>query len=93
MISFDKNRRGFIKKVLLVVVAIVVLGFLVDFKSLTETDRLRKNFGYLKTLSISIWAKNYISTSVHYVWDKTIEKWLSSDEKEVSDSADIKVNQ
>lgn len=92
MISFDKN-RGFIKKILLVVVAIVVLGFLVDFKSLTETDRLRKNFGYLKTLSIPIWIKNYISTSVHYVWDKTIAKWSSSDEKRVNNSVDIKVNQ
>lgn len=95
MLNFDKNKnRGFIKKILLVILAIVVLGFLVDFKSLTETEHLRKNFGYLKTLSGPVWSK-YILPTAYYAWDKTIAKWLPSNKEEIKNPnpADLKINQ
>lgn len=93
MLNFNKNKNsGFIKKILLVIVAIVILGFLVDFKSLTETERLRKNFGYLKTLAGPAWSK-YISPTAHYVWNKTILKWLPSNKEEIKNPDNLKTNQ
>lgn len=93
MFNFSKNKNsGFIKKILLVIVAIVILGFLVDFKSLTETERLRKNFGYLKTLAGPAWSK-YISPTAHYVWNKTILKVIIFKNKEEikgSDNLEVK---
>lgn len=92
MFNLSKNKNsGFIKKILLIIVATVILGFLVDFKSLTETERLRKNFGYIKTLTGPMWSK-YISPTAHYVWSKTIQKWLSSEKEGVKNPVNLEVN-
>ena len=92
MLNVGKNKnRGFIKKILLVIVAIIALGFLVDFKSLTETERLRKNVAYLKTLSMPIWI-NYISAPSHYVWNKIVSKWAKTDTKDTNTPVETKTN-
>lgn len=78
MLNFDKNRnRGFIKSALIVIVAVVLIGFFVDIKSIADSKwdskRLKNNFQYVKTLSVSVW-KGYISATVHGAWNKIFKK-------------------
>lgn len=79
MFNFNKNKSGgFIKALFIVIIAIMILSFFVDLKSLIESKRLKDNYQYLKTLSISLWA-NYISAGAHYIWNKLIIKYIYKD--------------
>lgn len=78
MLYLNKNQnKGFIKNALIVIVAVVAISFFVDIKSLADSkldsSRLKNNFQYLKTLSVSVW-KGYISVSAHNVWNKIFKK-------------------
>lgn len=79
MSYLDKKNRngGFIKTTLIVIVAVAIICFFVDIKSLVDSkldsSRLKNNFQYLKTLSVSIWG-GYISVSAHNVWSKIFKK-------------------
>lgn len=74
MTYFKKNKTdGFIKAIFIIIVAIIILSFFVDFKSLTAPKHLQDNYQYLKDLSVSLWT-NYISGWVHYVWNKIFAK-------------------
>lgn len=73
-----KNKdKGFIKTALVVIVTIAIICFFVDIKSLVDSKldskRLKNNFQYIKTLSVSVW-KGYISISVYNVWNKIFKK-------------------
>lgn len=75
---FYKNKdRGFIKSALVIIIAVVLICFFVDIKSIADSKfdskRLKNNFQYVKTLSVSVW-KGYISASVHNIWSKFFEK-------------------
>lgn len=71
MSYFNKNNKsdGFIKAIFIVVVAIIILSFFIDLKSLTAPKHLRDNYQYLKTIIVSLWT-NYVSDIVHYIWNK-----------------------
>ncbi|MEK9182422.1 MAG: hypothetical protein AAB781_02415 [Patescibacteria group bacterium] len=78
MLNFDKNRNsGFIKSALIVIVTVVAIGFFADIKSIVDSKwdskRLKNNFQYAKTLSISVW-KGHISPAVHNAWNKIFKK-------------------
>lgn len=75
---FYKNKNGgLIKNALVLIVAIIIICFFVDIKSIADSKfdskRLKNNFQYIKTLSVSTW-KGYISASAHSVWNKFFEK-------------------
>lgn len=74
---YNNKDRGFIKSVIVVIVAVVVICFFVDIKSIADSKfdskRLKSNFQYIKTLSVSVW-KGYVSTSIHNIWNKFFEK-------------------
>lgn len=78
-ILLDKKNRngGLIKTALIVIVAVVIICFFVDIKSLVDSkldsSRLKSNFQYIKTLSVSVW-KGYISVSAYNVWNKIFKK-------------------
>lgn len=79
MSNYYKNKnRGFIKAIIIVVIAIIILSYFMDFKSLFESKRLQDNYQYLKTLILSLWG-NYISSWAHYLWDKIIIQFLYED--------------
>lgn len=78
MTHLDKNRnRGLIKTALIVIVAVVAISFFVDIKSIVDSKwdskRLKNNFQYVKTLSVSVW-KGHISASAHNAWNKIFKK-------------------
>lgn len=71
------SKNGFIKTAFIVIVSVVIISFFVDIKSLVDskfdTNRLKNNFQYFKTLSVSVW-KGYISGSVYNIWNKFFDK-------------------
>ena len=75
--SNKNNNKGFVKTALMVIVAVVAISFFVDIKSIADSKfdsaRLKNNFQYMKTVSVSIW-KGYISESAHNVWNKIFKK-------------------
>ena len=78
MTYFGKNRNGgLIKTAFVVIVAVVAIGYFVDIKSLVDSKwdskRMKNNFQYLKTLSLSVWKGN-ISASVNKAWGKIFDK-------------------
>lgn len=76
------NRRnksgGFIKAIFIVIVAIVILSFFVDLKSLTAPKHLQDNYQYLKDLFVLLWT-NYISGAAHYIWNKIFAEYIYKD--------------
>jgi len=77
-LDLDKNKnRGFIKTALMVIVAVVAISFFVDIKSIADSKfdsaRLKNNFQYMKTVSVSVW-KGYVSVSAHNIWNKIFKK-------------------
>lgn len=74
---YQNKDRGFIKTALIVIVAVIMICFFVDIKSIVDSKfdskRLKNNFQYVKTLSVSVW-KGYISASAHNIWNKFFEK-------------------
>ncbi len=81
MFHLGKN-KGFMKIAFIIIVAIAVILFFVDFKSLVDSKldskRLQNNVQYIKTLSVSIW-EGYISTSAFYIWNKIFVKLIYTD--------------
>ena len=56
----------------------IVFGFFIDFKSLSESKRLQDNYQYLKALVLPLW-KNYFSSGFHYFWDKIVIEYIYKD--------------
>lgn len=78
MFLSKKNNKGFIKALIIIIIAIMILSYFIDFKSLIESKRLQDNYQYLKSLLLSLWG-NYISSWAHYIWDKIIIQLLYKD--------------
>lgn len=79
MSYFNRNKSGgFIKAIFIVVVAIIILSFFVDLKSLTAPKYLQDNYQYLKTLLVSVWT-NYISSIAYYIWNKIFVEYIYKD--------------
>lgn len=78
MAYLSKNKkRGLIKTAFMVIVSVVAICYFVDIKSLVDSKwdsrRLKNNFQYLKTVSVSVWKGN-ISASVNKAWGKIFDK-------------------
>lgn len=79
MYYLNKNKnRGFIKAVFIIIVAIIILSFFVDLKSLTAPKHLQDNYQYIKTLLVSLWT-DYISNIAHYIWSKIFVEYIYKD--------------
>ena len=63
------TQSGFIKLILLVIIAILVLGYFnIDLKSLAEKPSTKNNIGYVVSLGSKAW-NNYLSKPVLYFWN------------------------
>ncbi len=79
MTYFKKNKSGgFIKTIFIVIVAIIIISFFVDLKSLSTPKYLQDNYRYLKTLLVSLWT-NYISNAAYYIWNKIFVGYIYKD--------------
>lgn len=63
------RRGGFIKLVLIVIIALLVLGYFnIDLQKTVESPTNQKNASYVKSVATSIWTK-YLERPVMYFWN------------------------
>ncbi len=55
------SKKGFVKEILLVVIAIIILSYLgINIKDILDSESVKNNFLYVWELLVSIW-NNYIA--------------------------------
>ena len=77
-----KGNRGFIKAILLIVVALVVLGFFgYNLKDIVNSPDVKGNFAYVWDLLVKLW--NWILTLLSWVWDNIVIKLVWNNLQEI----------
>ncbi|MDO8575594.1 MAG: hypothetical protein Q7R78_02745 [bacterium] len=79
----NRNRgAGLLKTILIVVVIIIVLSYIgFDIRSAIESDQSKKNFGYVKAVTVTIWERYlerpvvylYNDIFIPYIWNPAID--------------------
>jgi hypothetical protein len=65
-----RGKSGFIKTVLIIVVALVVLGFFgYNLRDIVDSPDVRDNLSYLWEIIVKIW-NNFIIGPAIWIWDK-----------------------
>lgn len=73
----DRQDKGFIKIVLLIVIALVVLGFFgYNLKDIINSPTVHDNLAYVWDLIVKLW-NNILAEPALWLWDK-IQGVLSS---------------
>lgn len=68
-----KSNRGFIKLIVIIVVAIIILSYLgFDLKKTVTSDLTQKNFGYVWGFVKNLWS-NYLSVPFTFVWNELLK--------------------
>ena len=68
-----KGNRGFIKIILLIVLALIVLGFFgYNLKDIVNSPDVKGNFAYVWDLLVKLW--NWILTPLSWVWENIVIK-------------------
>ncbi len=67
-----KREGGFIKIILLIILALVVLGFFgYNLRDITNSPNVHDNLVFVWDLLVKIW-HNFIVTPVLWLWDKLV---------------------
>lgn len=71
MIMTRNNKKGgFIKLILLIVIALVVLGFFgYNLKDIIDSPTVKENLVYVWGLAVKFW-NAFLATPANWVWDK-----------------------
>lgn len=66
--KINKNEGGFIKMVIIIVIAIIILSYYgVDIKTLITSDQVQSNLSYVWGIVVKIW-----DLFVEYIWTPII---------------------
>jgi hypothetical protein len=72
MFFYVKEQGGFIQIVVLLVIALIVLGYFgFNIQNILESGTVKKNLEYSWGLVKNFW-NNFLSKPFHFVWDKII---------------------
>lgn len=65
-----KENKGFIKTVILIVIALIVLGYFgFDVENIIKSERVQGNLNYVWGMVAKFW-NLYLAAPVIFVWDK-----------------------
>ncbi|MCX6716864.1 MAG: hypothetical protein NTV72_02995 [Candidatus Taylorbacteria bacterium] len=65
-----------LQTILLVVVVIVVLSYIgFDIKGAIESDQSKKNFGYVKAVTVTVWER-YLKSPAEYLYNNIFLEWI-----------------
>jgi hypothetical protein len=69
-----KRNQGFIKLVIIIVIALIVLGYFgFDVRDAIESPTTQKNFNYVQKFAWEVW-NNYLKDVVMYIWNNIVLK-------------------
>jgi hypothetical protein len=67
-----KKDQGFIKLIIIIVIAIIILGFLgIDIKQVVESPTTQHNFSYVTQVLLYIW-DHFLKVPAMFIWDTVI---------------------
>ena len=70
MQNSKQGRGGFIKLILLIVIALVVLGFFgYNLRDIINSPTVHDNLVYVWDLIVKFW-NMFLATPFHWIWDK-----------------------
>lgn len=70
MTQFQKGNRGFVKTILLIVIALIVLGFFgYNLKEIIDSPTVNENLTYVWGLVVYAW-NTCIAEPAVWLWDK-----------------------
>lgn len=65
-----KGNRGLIKMVLLIVIALVVLGYFgYNLRDIIDSPTVKENLSYVWGLAVKLW-NNFLAAPAEWLWDK-----------------------
>lgn len=68
MVNFKNNNGGFVKWILLILIAIIVLSYLgFDLRAIVESEGTQNNLMYVWGIGVIVWYE-YLSQPVLYFW-------------------------
>ncbi len=71
-----KTNQGLIKTILIIIIAIIILGYFgFDIRSAIESPTTKDNFNYVQKIVWQVW-NNYLKDIVMYIWNEVILKAL-----------------
>lgn len=70
--NMHKDSRGFIKYIIIIVIAIIILSYFgFNLRGIVESDTSKGNFSYVWNGVVHIW-KTYLAGPVLYVWNNVV---------------------
>jgi len=67
-----KKNQGFIKWIILIVVALIILGYFgIDVKQVVESPTTQSNLNYLEQVASWLW-HNILKVPVTWIWENLI---------------------
>ena len=73
----EKNKKGFIRLIVLIIVAIIILSYLnFDLKKLFTTPTTVNNFSYVWTFIKNVW-NNYLSVPFTFLWSEALKPLMN----------------
>ncbi|MFA5934506.1 MAG: hypothetical protein WC827_01310 [Candidatus Paceibacterota bacterium] len=65
-----EEKKGFIKTIILIIVALIILGYFgFDVENIIKSERVQKNLNYVWDIVSKVWTL-YLAAPVMFVWDK-----------------------
>lgn len=72
MYQLTRSRGGFIKAVLVIVIALIVLGFFgYNLENIVSSATVKANLAYVWNLLVKLW-ENILAAPVLWVWNKIV---------------------
>jgi len=69
MLNFQNNEKGFIKWLVIILIAVIILSYFgFNLRAIVESDLTQNNLGYLWGLGVTVW-NNYLSVPILYFWN------------------------
>jgi hypothetical protein len=78
MMRLNRTNQGMslLQTILLIAVIVIILSYIgFDLKGAIESDQSKKNFGYLKAATVTIWER-YLERPVTYAYDEIFIPWF-----------------
>lgn len=72
MKNFENKEQGFIKTIVIIVVALIILGYLgIDIKQVIDSPTTQHNFSYVTQVILYVW-NHFLKDITFYVWEHLI---------------------
>lgn len=70
--NYERQSGGFIKTILIIVIALVVLGFFgYNLRDIISSPVVRDNLSYAGELAVKVW-NNFLATPAIWIWNHII---------------------